>query len=298
MVIWTGTEHGGRREAAPISSERHILSKKLPEYAMETLDRFITYADESRRLLHMSMQGIYMLRAIPKALEALAISNEVRDKYEGPHTSMEEAQEIARLAEAEKERGYPLLHAHSLVGLWATFEATVEDLLVVFLMNDPNILQQDEFAKIRIPLRDFELLEKEERIRFLLAEFERNQSLSRKHGADRFEVLLEPFGLSGALEAGIKKDIREMHHIRNVLVHRGGKADRRIIEGCPWLGFSLGQGITVTPEAMSRYEQSLMKYAIEIICRCRRKLGYSFRPGEKDGESPEGNGWVRPGETG
>lgn len=268
------------------------MSRVLPEWVSGPLNRIIDYADESRRLLHMSMQGIYMLRAIPKSVEALEFDSRGPDKYEGPHTSMEEAQEIARLALAEKERGYPILHAHALVGLWAAFEAAVEDLLVGFLTNDPTILQKDEFAKIRIALRDFELLEKEERMQFLLGEFEKNHGIGRKHGADRFEVLLEPFGLSGVLAPEIKKNIREMHHIRNVLVHRGAKADRRIVEGCPWLGLSLGQEITVTPAAMDRYEQSLMKYVIEIISRCRRKFGFSFRPGEKDGETPEGNGWT------
>jgi hypothetical protein len=274
------------------------LSGAFPEWVSEPLDRIIDYAEESRRLLHMSMQGIYMLRAIPKAVEAIEIRNQGPDKYEGPHTSMEEAQEIARLALAEKERGYPILHAHALVGLWAAFEAAVEDLLVGFLINDLTILKKDEFAKIRISLREFELLEKEERMRFLLGEFEKNQGVGRKHGADRFEVLLEPFGLSGVLAPEIKKDIREMYHIRNVLVHRGGKADRRIVEGCSWLEYSLGQEITVTPGAMARYEQSLMKYVIEIICRCRRKFGFSFRPGEKDGETPEGNGWTPAREMG
>lgn len=245
----------------------------------------------------MSMRGIHMLRAVPKAVEVLATTGPDPKKDQDFDTRMEKAQEIAKLAESENERGYPLLHAHTLVGLWAAFEAAIEDLLVGFLVNDPTILQNDEFSRVKIRLGEFELLEKEERMLFVLSEFERNHGVGRKHGADRFETLFEPFGLSGVLESQIKRDIREMHHMRNVLVHRGGKADRRIVEGCQWLGLSLGQEIKVTPEAMNRYGASLMKYVIEIMCRCRRKFGMSFRPGEKDGESPEGNGWVRPSEA-
>jgi hypothetical protein len=245
----------------------------------------------------MSIQGIDGFRMFPKAVEVLKRTDRLVKNGKVTQFSMEEAQEAAQFAESERERNYPFFHAHALIGLWAGFEAAVKDLRMGFLMNDPAILQKDEFAKIRIPLRDFELLEKEERMRFLLDEFEKSQGIGRKHGADRFEVLLEPFGLSGVLIPEIKKDLREMHHIRNVLVHRGAKADRRVIEGCPWLGFSVGEEITVSPEVIHRYEQSLMKYTIEIICRCRRKFGLSFHPGEKDGESPEGDGWVRPRET-
>lgn len=276
------------------NSERYILSDGLPEWASEPLNRFIHYAGESRQLRYMSIQGIDGFRMFPKAVEVLKRTDRLVGKV--TKLSMEEAQEAAEFAEGEKERNYPFFHVHALIGLWAAFEAAVEDLQVAFLMNDPAILQKDEFAKIRIPLRDFELLEKEERMRFLLSEFEKNICAGRKHGADRFEILLEPFGLSGVLVSEIKKDIREMHHVRNVLVHRAAKADRRIVEGCPWLGLSLGQEITVTPEAIHRYEKSLMKYTVEIICRCRRRFGLSFHPGEKDGESPEGDGWMRPGE--
>lgn len=269
----------------------------MPEWALEPMKRFMKYGEESHTLLHMSMRGILVLRGMPRVVEVLAkVRSLDDDKSDDPRTELEEAQKIAKLAETENERRFPLLHAHSLIGMWAAFEASVEDMLVGFLINDPNVLENDVFRKIRIRLGEFELLEKEERMRFLLSEFERNQSAGRKQGVDRFEMLLEPFGLSGAIDAEIKKNIREMHHIRNVLVHRAGKADRRIVEGCPWLGLSLGQNVTVSPEAMSRYEHSLVRYMTELIYRCGPKFGVDLRPSKEDSEAPMEDGTVRNGE--
>ena len=43
-----------------------------------------------------------------------------------------------------------------------------------------------------------------------------------------------------------------MHDIRNVLVHRASKADRRIDEGCPWMKLTMGQQIVVNTEMFMR----------------------------------------------
>jgi hypothetical protein len=154
----------------------------------------------------------------------------------------------------------------------------VEDVLVSFLMNDAAILRHEAFSKLKVPLSEFEILEKEERMRVLIAELERNPLLSRKHGVDRFELLLEPFGLGGTIDAEVKKGIREMHHVRNVLVHRGGRADRRLVEGCPWLGLELGRSVTINHDAFGRYLKALISYVTELLYRIHSAFGTSRRP--------------------
>ena len=155
-------------------------------------------------------------------------------------------------------------------------------------MNDPEILKNEVFSKIRLPLGEFEMLEKEERMRFLISEFERNQGTNRKHGVDMFEILLEPFGLGGRVESEVKKTLREMHHVRNVLVHRGDKADRRVVEGCPWLGLRVGDTLTVRHDQFGRYMHALVEYTLELLHRLHHKFGYDSRADDqnKQGVNP------------
>jgi hypothetical protein len=54
--------------------------------------------------------------------------------------------------------------------VWGAFEAAVEDTVVNLLMNESDFLQNEAFAKVRVPLAEFEALENEERMRRLVDE--------------------------------------------------------------------------------------------------------------------------------
>jgi len=216
-----------------------------------------------------------MLRGVPRLVAAVADIKKEDETIK--RTMVEKAEADAAFAQREIERGFPLLHAHALVANWAALEATVEDAMVAFLVNEPEILRNEAFSKIKVSLADFTVLEPEERMRHLVSELERNQGVARKYGVDRFEALLEPFALGGAVSPETRKDAREMHHIRNVLVHRAGFADRRIVEGCPWLNFRLNQPVTVSNEALQRYDGSLIRYSTELVCRFGTRYGIDLR---------------------
>jgi hypothetical protein len=140
-------------------------------------------------------------------------------------------------------------------------------------MNEPELLQKEAFAKVKIPLADFEVLEKEERMRLLVEEIDRSQNLGRKHGVERFEGLLERFDLSGSVNAEIKRDVWEMNHVRNVLVHRRSLADRRLVQACPWMGLKVGSKVVITHKALYRYAHALYLYVINIHYRLGDKYG-------------------------
>jgi hypothetical protein len=66
-------------------------------------------------------------------------------------------------------------------------------------------------------------------MRVLLFELERN--VIGKQGVDCFDSLLGTFGLSGPVDKPIKAAIYEMQHVRNGVVHCGGRADRHFACG-------------------------------------------------------------------
>jgi hypothetical protein len=87
-------------------------------------------------------------------------------------------------------------------------------------------------------LRIADNTEKDERMRLLIQELQRSQY---QYGTGSFEHVLNQFQLSGKVDPRIKQTIWEMLNIRNVIIHRGSVADRRLVEGCPWMELKIGQ---------------------------------------------------------
>jgi hypothetical protein len=255
------------------------MQKDLPLYASAPLLGFLDYWEESFRLLHLCMGGISMITGVPRIVEVLKpFENDLKESAASEAAnkktlSMEEARAKAGFAQKECDSGFPLLHAHTLVGAWGALEAAIEDMIVGILANEPEFLQAERFAKVRIPLAEFESLEKDERIRFLIAELERGQGLGAKHGIDVFENLLDRIGLSGEVDPQTKKDTWEIHHLRNVIVHRASFADRRLVRSCPWLDLKLGQKVVITHGALGSYGDAMCKYILTIAHRLGKRYG-------------------------
>jgi hypothetical protein len=248
------------------------MNTEIPRYAANPLLAFVDYLHESSRLLHLSIEGVSMLRALPNTVTVLEETDhtprtpeQAAKRKEEYKQELKEATIRAEFANKERKGGFPLLHAHTLVGLWSAFEVSIEDSLVGMMMNEPDLLGSEAFAKIRIPLAEFEALEKEERMRLLIGELERSQG--RKHGVDRFEALLAQVKLSGPVDQETKKTIWEMHHVRNVIVHRGSVADRRTIQNCPWMGMKVGDRVKVGHHSLAGYDKALHDYLMVIIRR-------------------------------
>lgn len=250
----------------------------LPVYATGPLRRFLDYYEESLRLLHLSMRGISGLRGMPGLLKLVPpwsqtvtmrdLAESVSDeKTKKAKRDLETAEARANFAEKESESGFPILHAHTLVGLWGGVEAAVEDMLVGILLNEPGVLESEAFCRVKVQLAEFHRLDAEERMRLLLAEIERHHGSATKLGVDAFEFVLEKFGLSGPVEPEIKKLLWEMHHVRNVLVHRAGLADRRLVENCPWLNLKQGNLVRVNHSSLMQFGGALCKYVLGLAYR-------------------------------
>lgn len=254
---------------------------RVPKWASKPMWDLANYFDEVSRISEISIQGSQMVQDFPTLLDILGTEEptDPKDQVTGK-LSITEIRARADFAKNEQEKGYPTLHAHALIAQWAALETFVEDLCVTFLVNNRELLTNDVFAKVKVPLAEFQTLDDEERCRFLLGEIER-LTAARRHGTERFEALLQPVGLSGPVEEDIKKSVYATHHIRNVLVHRGSIADRSLVEKCPWLGLKVGDRVLVTRERHSEYWRSLWRYSLLIVGRVRTRLSGTVHSSEK-----------------
>jgi hypothetical protein len=142
-------------------------------------------------------------------------------------------------------------------------------MLVGILLNEPEVLRKDVFAKLRVPLAEFEAKDREERVRYLLAEIGR--TLGRRNGVDAFECLLAFFDLSGEVDENIKKLFWEAHHMRNVIVHRASLADRRLIDACPWLKLQINDSVTVSHKFLQMAGRALCDYVLIVTHRLGKR---------------------------
>ncbi len=211
----------------------------IPDYAGKPLQSFLNYQEECSKLLECSMRGMSLLQ----------------DTLEPE----------AAFVQQECMNGFPLLHAHTLVGCWGAFEAAIEDFGIGLLINEPRWLQGEAFSRLKIPLARFEILEKDERMRLLIQELQKSEGGSRKPGTTSFDHVLNQFQLSGDVDPGIKQTIWEMYNVRNVIVHRASVVDRRLVDGCPWMGLKIGQLVVVTNPMLKGYADALSGYIHSLL---------------------------------
>jgi len=219
---------------------------------------------------------MHVLQGIPRLLELLMEAQlaETRLEFAERHEKTKKiARDEAAFAVQQINDGFPQQHASALVTLWAGLEAAIEDMLVGILLNEPDILRRPNFSKTRVTLADFELLEREDRMRFLVSELSQDQGQGgRSRGVDYFEASLAPFDLAGPVDDDVKKLIWTAQNLRNIILHRSSIADRRLIESCPWLPIKAGDAIIVRSDELYGYGRAFAAYVLTIA----RRLGTRY----------------------
>ena len=139
------------------------------EYAFGPLRQCLDSLVTMQRLFDICVHGLDIVERLPAVLKIEP--SDFRYPADGPDEFR--MVDNAEFSKKEREQGFPLLHAYTLVSVWGALEAAIEDMLVGILLNEPAVLANDEVAKTKIDLATFELLNKEERMRFLLSEIQR-----------------------------------------------------------------------------------------------------------------------------
>jgi len=253
----------------------------MQSWIREPFSRLETYLFETVRLCDLSARGIY-------ALKGQTILTETLYGGEGPWSFktepdqrkrvIEESKQLAELAKNEIDNGFPLLHAHAIVGIWGALEACIDDLLVSVLVHDADAREHEVFAKVRVSVTELEGLDSEERMRLVLEEAKRLLRAEQRIGINTFEAILATVYLSGEVLEDTRKDMLELQQLRHVFVHRGGIADRKLLRHCPWLNVTPGARIMLKRKDYERFARAVVNYAIAVIKRVTKKYPESEVP--------------------
>jgi hypothetical protein len=255
----------------------------LPDYVRDPIVRYLDSLIYILRFLDISMRGIGTVSNYPKMVQRI-IDLTLQAKKLAPHDpnyevtddlkrNREEAEKLGKFADSEVKNGFPFLLSFLTVAVWGMLEVVVEDVLLGILLNEPSAREKDEIAKIRIPLSKYESLDKEERMRFVLAELSRANTTTQ--GVNGFESLLQIFDLSGEVDEVFKKSLWEMNHVRNVILHRGSYADSRLVQLCPWMGLKIGDRVLVNRERFEHYFDGAKGYVYALQHRLFKRYGVS-----------------------
>jgi hypothetical protein len=234
-------------------------------------DIFLRRREEIERLVSVTSRALAEMHGMPELLDALG-----RDDEE-----VEAGRRIAEVATAEVDAHFPMLHGAATILLWGALEAAVRDFLVLWMHDFPEARETPELLRIKVTLGEYERLGGEDRMRYVLGLLERNTGALLQPGAGRFDALLKIFGLRPSLSDEQRRDLLEMNAVRNVLVHRAGIADDRLLKLCPWLKVAVGDRLTVRWEDLSRYIGAASHYAAGVVRRVKEKTteyGHHGRP--------------------
>jgi hypothetical protein len=228
------------------------------------------------QIIHISERGISVLRGMPQMVKILA---DVEGSSANPQATkqLEAAEKEAVLAQNEIVKGFPVLHGLAVVALWSWLEHFVKRFLALWLLNRRDALDVIPVRKLRIKLGEYLQLRKGEQGSYLVELLEQELATPLKRGANRFENLLEPFGLNGSLPESCSKALFELQQVRNTIAHTNGRADRRLKSECPWLRIRLGQPVHVSHEMLDCYSNASSEYLLIVLYRVGDIYGHDLR---------------------
>jgi len=238
----------------------------LPVWATEDFLEFYEHLRILLRLLDLSRQGIGVLQYMAEMAEL--VNPEAVDLPE-KEEELKRAVEISAVAKTQVNDEFSLFHDHFTVALWSSLGALVRSFAAAWLANWPGAWKSEALRKLKVRLGDYESLDPDERCLWVIDLLDQETSGPLKQDVSRFENLLESFNLNGSVSEDCRKTLFELSQVRHVIVHRRGKADRKLIGACPWLNLKAGDKIKISPEMWRAYAREAFVYAQHLIRRVR-----------------------------
>ncbi|ORB46770.1 hypothetical protein BST43_26555 [Mycobacteroides saopaulense] len=240
------------------------------------------YSEGTEDLIHLTHEGYRHLSFYPQIMNLAGLTEE----------EMSSGKWKASRADKEIEAGFPTLHAHALLGLWGAFERFIEDVFVAAIVDAPEILGGEMFAKLKLPLK-VALSSGEERARGIMLEISRAAGSDSKTGINQFENILNYVGLSGVTPPNVRDAVFNAQQVRHVWAHRGGVADEQFVGRCPSRA-KVGDKLMIDIGEFGIYMHGLHMYGILIMNRHLLNLGEPLVLSECEGYKGT---WVQIGWT-
>ena len=182
-------------------------------------------------------------------------SKYVPKKERGPAEDeyRERMNRLEEFAAAQAKGGFPYLHALAVIRLWTILEVFIQDVIVWTLSNISEAKELPVIKKLKGPLIEFASATQQKQSEYITNLLYDDLSVRLKRGVGRFEDVLNTIELGGPIDEKVKKLIYELSEIRNLMAHKNGVVDERILNNCPWLEATPGEHIKLSRQKYSYY---------------------------------------------
>lgn len=247
-------------------------SEKLPQILV---DRHSAFMDNVLDIVHITIAATQELARYPQMLALHKAVENARRVIGEPNSSAstKHVEHLLPFVEKEKTRDFALLYGMATITLWSALEAFVDDYLVAALECFPSFASTQSVGRVKIAIGEYEEMTDHDRRRYILESLKGDTASRLKPGIGRFESILDRFNLGGAVGDELRSCLLEFSNVRNVLVHRSGIADRRLIAQCAWMGLTVGNPIDVNRNMLDTYATGALCYGAIVHRRMLLKHG-------------------------
>jgi hypothetical protein len=235
--------------------------------ASEQLKQLELFVSITSHALHLATKRKEQLDLVRRIDEALGESREQTPD------AVEHGERVEQFAKDQTARGNPYLFDLASVRLWGLLEACVDDLVAKALLDPTKCKDHELLNRLKGPLLPFRAASPAEQAEYLADTLRNSVDAPLKLGIGRFEAILEPIGLSGAVHDTVRKLLLELSQVRNLVVHRAGRVDKRFLEVCPWRGKKNGEPITTDSKSFWLYHLASYWYLANLRGRLDSRDG-------------------------
>lgn len=193
---------------------------------------------------------------------------------------LKQDEKLEAFTRRQAAKGFPYLFSIASVRLWSILEAAVDDAVLPVLLDMYRLPLDSPIRGLKAPVLDFVQAEEGEQSKILLELLKQEVRSRFRKGIGKLDVLLEAAGLGGSVHDLIRRALLELSEVRNVVVHRNGRADERIQASCPWLKLEKNQILEPNGIFYEIYDSACLWYLLELQKRLhdlneeqREKLG-------------------------
>jgi len=179
------------------------------------------------------------------------------------------AEGLSKWAIEMREHSYHEMHTHAFVGMFAAFEAGIEDTVAAIVMNDRGAAQDssDRFKAGRYPLADWPwprsvCIELANRLEKRAADAKDNTAPIL---FERLKIMFSWLGLEIEADGDIPRHLDEANIVRNVILHRYGEIGEEDARRCPEVAAWLGKVVPLDDHRFTKYYQALSGTLMSIM---------------------------------
>lgn len=222
------------------------------------------------------------LVSITNSMHEIAVYSKQFKIDENIDQTLKDAEELELFAKEQARLNHPYLYGLALIRIWSILEAFVDEVAISRLRNCDSAVFSKLHA-IKMPIYEFISMDREQQIEAILNKFKESLAANQKKGNGRFKLVLSAVEVNGSVDDWVEKILLEMCEIRNSLVHRCGRVDKRLMESCPWIRKDRGGTVHVDAKHFITYWLTATWYLIKI----KLALFSAY------GVEPYGGDWLR-----